>query len=93
MSRWMINCEEHSRLASMGLDHRLPFWDRLSARMHRWICPPCRQLKKQFDAIRNACRGSLAEISEDQMEGDATRLPQDACRRMNAVLRDRLDKR
>jgi hypothetical protein len=94
MPRWMINCEEHSRLASLGLDHPLTFRDRLIVRGHRLICPPCRQLKKQFDSIRKACIGRLAEFGEERKGGDASvRLPEDACRRIKAALRDRLPKR
>jgi hypothetical protein len=93
MPRWMINCEEHSRLASQDLDRRLSFWDRVSARFHRWICPPCRQFKKQLDTIRSACRNGLVEFDEDQ---DAARagatLPEDACQRMKATLMERLNK-
>jgi hypothetical protein len=94
MPRWMINCKEHSRLASLGLDQQLSFWDRLNARVHRLICPPCRHLKKQFDSIRNACRGGLAEYDEDRKAGrhTAVTLPEDACQRMKAVLRDHLHK-
>jgi hypothetical protein len=97
MPRWMINCKEHSRLASLGLDQPLSFWDRLFTRVHRLICPPCRHLKKQFDSIRSACRGSLAEFGEDQEDQKvahtADTLPEDACQRMKAALRDHLHKR
>lgn len=88
MLRWMINCEEHSRLASRDLDGALSFWDRLNARVHRWMCPPCRQFKNQLDTIRNACKDGLTELDMDQDTADAgATLPEDACRRMKAALR------
>ncbi|MEJ2660571.1 MAG: hypothetical protein P8Z73_07605 [Desulfobacteraceae bacterium] len=89
MPRWMINCEEHSRLASRDLDGPLSFWDRLSAGLHRWICPPCRQFKKQLDTIRTACKDGSADFDEDQGSQSAT-LPEDACRRMKAAIREHL---
>jgi hypothetical protein len=92
MPRWMINCEEHSRLASRDLDGPLSFWDRLSARVHRWVCPPCRQFKKQLDTIRSACKDGLAEFDEDQDAAGTTTLPEDACQRMKAALREHLNR-
>lgn len=92
MPHWMINCEEHSRLASRDLDGPISFWDRMSARVHRWVCPPCRQFKKQLDAIRSACKDGLAEFDEDQDAADAATLPADACQRMKAALRKHLDR-
>jgi hypothetical protein len=88
MPRWMINCEEHSRLASQDLDGPLSFWDWLSARMHRLFCPPCRQFRKQLDAIRSACRDGWDDIDEGQTSG-AT-LSEDACRKLESAIRDRL---
>ena len=88
MPRWMINCEEHSRLASRGLDGPLSFLDWLSERMHRWFCPPCRQFKKQLNIIRNACRDGWGDVDEDQAIG-AT-LSEDACRKLESAIRDRL---
>lgn len=89
MSRWMINCKEHSRLASRDLDRQLSFWDRFSARVHRLICPPCRQLKKQLDTIRSACKDGLAEYYTDPDPAAGATLPEDVCRRMKAALRER----
>lgn len=90
MPRWMINCEEHSRLASLDQDEALSFWDRISARVHRWVCPPCRQFKKQLDAIRSACKDGIAELDEDQDAAAALTLSEDACQRMKAALRKHL---
>jgi hypothetical protein len=91
MARWMINCREHSRLTSESMDHSLCFWDRLSVRIHQLICPPCNQLRQQFDAIRKACRLIPSE-SEDAGGGkkDVAVLPEDVCQRMKSVLRAHL---
>ncbi len=90
MPRWMISCKEHSRLASRDLDSPLSFWDRLSARVHRLICPPCRQLKKQLDNIRNACKDGPSEFDRDQDAVNGATLPEDVCQRMKVALRERL---
>lgn len=91
MARWMINCREHSRLMSEGMDHPLTFWDRLSIRIHQWICPPCNRLGKQFDAIRKACRRIPAESDKEQgIEKPLPAIPEDACQRMKALLRHHL---
>ena len=89
MPRWMINCEEHSRLASRDLDGPLSVRERLRARFHRWICPPCRQFKKQLATIRHACKDGQADLDKDQAAEGAT-LPEEACRRMEAAIRERL---
>jgi hypothetical protein len=88
MPRWMINCEEHSRLASRDLDGPLSLWDRLNARVHRLLCPPCRQFKKQLDTIRSACKDGFSELGVDQdTTGTGATLSDDACRRMKDALR------
>ena len=92
MPRWMINCEEHSRLASRDMDGPLSFWDHISARIHRRVCPPCRQFKKQLDAIRSACRDGLAAFDKGRdAADDAAILPEDVCRKMKTAIRKRLN--
>ena len=91
MARWMIDCKEHSRLASESLDRPLSFWDRFSVRMHQWICPPCSQLKRQFDIIRKACRLTPQETENARgIDKDTIALPNDAIQRMKAALREHL---
>jgi len=73
------------------MDHPLTFWDRLSIRIHQWICPPCNQLRKQFDAIRKACRRIPAESGKGQgIEKPLPVMPEDARQRMKAHLREHL---
>lgn len=91
MARWMINCQEHSRLTSESMDRSLSFWDSLSVRMHRWICPPCKRLRQQLEAIRKACRiyPANSEGRTGQKEED-TVLPDSVHHRMKSVLREHL---
>lgn len=92
MGRWMINCKEHSRLASEGMDRPLSFWDHLGVRIHRLICPACKRLKAQLDAIRLACRLIPSESDESQArDPNHVVLPKEACRRIKAALREHLE--
>lgn len=86
MAPWMINCKEYAKLVSRGLDGPLSFRERVSIKMHDWICPPCNHVKKQLKAIGEACRfvSSNAEDGEDQ----STVLPDDACERIKAALKN-----
>ncbi len=91
MARWMINCQEHARLASESMDRSLSFWDRLSVKIHQWICPACKQLIDQFDAIRIACRRqpSGSNGGPGHNDKDAV-LPDKACLKMKSVLREQM---
>ena len=92
MARWMINCQEHSRLTSESMDRSLSFWDRLSVRIHRWICPPCKQLRQQFEAIRKACRlyATDSEGRPSEQKGEGIVLPDNVHHKMKSVLREHL---
>ena len=93
MSGWMINCKEHSRLASEGMDHPLAFRERISVKIHQWICPACARVKKQFSAIRAACRLTSSDLDLDRwIDGERTVLPDEACQRMKSTLRALLNK-
>lgn len=61
MPRWMITCREHSELISKSMDCRLSVRDRVLTGIHSWICLPCGYLKKQFGALRQACRWKHAQ--------------------------------
>lgn len=84
MSRWMLNCKEFSTLASERLDRPLSLWDRVSIKMHRIMCPPCRRIQIQLEAIRNACH-CIPE--EDTDAGQPCRLPDDARLRIKDALK------
>lgn len=91
MGRWMINCQEYSRLTSESMDRSLSFFDRLSVRIHQLICPPCKRLRQQLDAIRKACRLFPEGWDDDRgMNADRPDLPDKASRRMKSVLKEQL---
>ena len=86
MAGWMINCKENAALSSQGMERSLSLRERLLIKMHQWLCPPCNQIHKQFDAIRNACRKTSADgIAEAQTDNV---LPEDACKRIKAAIKD-----
>lgn len=84
MSRWMLNCKEFSALVSERLDRPLSFWDRVSIKMHRIMCPACHRIQIQLEAIRNACH-CIPE--EDTDTGEQCRLPDDARLRIKDALK------
>ena len=85
MSRWMINCKDHAALASSCMDRKLSTWERLSMKLHQWLCPPCGKVVDQFDAIRQACR-LIADENQDRKE-IPEKLSDDARQRLKATLK------
>ena len=85
MSRWMINCKQYSELVSKSMDSRLSIQDRILARIHALICPPCRYLQKQFSAMRQACRW-LPEENDSGEDRDGSVLPDEACDRIQSAI-------
>lgn len=85
MAPWMINCKEYSQLVSKELDRPLPLWERLSVKMHGWICPACHHVKKQLDTLRQACRFAPSDKSCETDQNCV--LPDDACLRIKAALK------
>lgn len=86
-----LRCEEASRLASESLDRELTRAERWGLRLHTFVCHPCRRLVRQLktmrdaladipDAVRDATRGSLTQLSPERrreikrMLSDAQRL-------------------
>ena len=86
MAPWMIDCKEYSKLVSKGLDTPLSFWDKVSAKMHRWICPACKHVQKQLELLRQACRYTPSEVECE--EDQSVTLPDEACSRIKAALKN-----
>ena len=86
MARWMINCKDYVTLASHGMDRKLSCWERICMKLHQWLCPPCHEVQKQFNAIRQACR-SMFEGGQDNQPCDAN-LSEEARRRLKQSLKN-----
>jgi hypothetical protein len=86
MGRWMINCEEYSKLVSVCMDRPATIWERLLIKIHQLICPPCGYMRKQFDDIRTACRW----VPADQVDSssDERSLPDAARDRIKSAIKD-----
>lgn len=51
-----ISCQHASRLLSQRADAPLPFGKRIKLRIHLSVCDACRNVARQFDALRLAMR-------------------------------------
>ena len=85
MAGWMINCKEYASLVSQSLDKPVSFWDKISIIMHQILCPACKLIRLQLDAIRKACR--LTPEGEASTDQKGRRMPDEVCAQMKAVLR------
>jgi len=81
MGRWVISCKEHAELASFCQDRQLTMMERLAYKVHKYLCPPCDEVKKQFESIRQACRSEEYGCDDTKCV-----LPDDARERMKAEL-------
>ena len=61
----MLSCKEATRLVSEKLDRQLPFWQRLSLRLHVLMCRGCSWYTRQVKML-------------DQVVGEHYRLEQSA---------------
>ena len=52
----MINCQEAARLISRGMDERLPWWQRISLRLHLALCDACTNFSRNMRLLRAAMR-------------------------------------
>jgi hypothetical protein len=52
----MIDCREAARLISRGMDERLPWWQRVSLRLHLALCDACTNFSRQARLLRQAVR-------------------------------------
>ena len=52
----MKTCKEAHRLVIEGQDRSLPFFERMSIRMHLLMCGACRRFETQMEFLRQAVR-------------------------------------
>lgn len=86
MGRWIINCEEYSKLVSACMDRPPTIWERLLVKFHQVICPPCGFMRNQLEDIRSACRWMPEDETDPSREADA--LPEAARARIKSALKD-----
>ncbi len=90
MAFWMINCKEYSKLVSKELDQPISLGEKVSVKIHSWLCPACHNVKKQLETLRLVCRFTPGD--ETPVPDDSISLPDAACSRIKAALRNVQDK-
>ena len=66
-------CQNMTRLCSQSLDRKLSLRERISMRMHCWICSWCIDYSKQLNTVSSTVRDeaeSLAELKDDKLSDD-----------------------
>jgi hypothetical protein len=61
----MIDCKRASQLISLSLDRKLSLAERISLRIHTFICDPCKRFGQQLRAMRNALQRMSSGIEND----------------------------
>ena len=64
----MLSCKEVSKLVSESLDHKLPFWKRVSVWIHLSLCRLCQGFRKDLLKLRSAARQHADDTKIDASE-------------------------
>lgn len=93
----MLSCKDATRLVSEKLDRELPLWQRLSLRMHVFLCRGCSRYAHQIESLEEVVtehyrvEGLEEAVTEHYREAQPTgplaELPSDAMERIKASLR------
>ncbi len=86
----MLTCKQVSRALAEHDYRRLPFWSRLSLRMHVALCVVCGRYNRQVMWFQDGVRGLRRQVEEDDaapLAGEM-RLPPEARERLRACLHD-----
>lgn len=79
----MLNCKQASQLMSRAMDNDLPFWKRMSLKIHLMVCDGCNNFSSQTQLLRMAAR----EFGTSRYSEKA-RLSDEARRRIYKALKD-----
>ncbi len=82
----MLTCKDASRLASEKLDRALSLRERLSLRMHLWMCVNCHRFERQIGMIRKLLHQPVDPSYETEKE-----LSPEARERIRKALSERHD--
>ncbi len=52
----MMSCKHATNLMSQEQDRRLTISERISLRLHVWICDACGNYRQQMSVLRDACK-------------------------------------
>jgi len=79
----MLSCKHTSRLISEAQERKLSLKERISLRLHIWMCNSCRRFEKQIHFMRNIMS---QEYTQDTHTSNET-LPDDAQERIRQTLK------
>lgn len=83
---WMMDCETAAHWMSEGQDRPLSWRTRVSLRLHRWLCPPCDVLARQFDSLRAMLRAWAGRSSFGDAHPDPGGIPSEVATRIRLAL-------
>ena len=79
----MLTCKHTSRLVSEGQERQLSLKERISLRLHVWMCSNCRRFEKQIITMRKIMR---REWTQDTPPAN-NQLPSEAQERIRQALK------
>ncbi len=85
----MLSCKKAIELMSEGMDHKLPFWRRLSLRLHVAMCHHCPRYARQIRSLDLAVR---QHYSADPSRTTTEPLARTDLERIKALLREAASK-
>ena len=84
----MFCCKEAARLLSESLDRKLTFWQRLSLRLHVFICRFCRHFQRDLNRFDAALQRYSERIDADAALSQASLRPEARQRILRAMERE-----
>ena len=67
----MFNCKKTTRLVSKKIDQKLSFFEKISLKIHLFICPPCATFKTETEVISDCLKTTTSNtptLSEEKKE-------------------------
>lgn len=80
----MLSCKEAAKLVSENLDRKLPFWRRVSLRLHLAMCSTCAAYRRQIEVLN---RLVTTRYRFGAPQRDTDRLSDDRIAQIKAALR------
>ncbi len=80
----MLTCKHTSRLVSEGQERQLSLKERISLRLHVWMCSNCRRFEQQIVTMRNIMQ---CEWTQDAPPTNK-QLPSEAQERIRQALKE-----
>jgi hypothetical protein len=82
--KWLPTCKEATELASLAMDKRLPFTNRMVLQLHLAMCKNCTRFNRQLQEMRRQFRVETA--ADDGLAGLAPEARQRITSELNKKL-------